>query len=94
MTLTKRKYMQCKQRMERVTKDKWDIKDCIYADRYIKACAIKELRRKLRMYHIPKRIAAYITMMCDFHFGCVETNDFLTQLKCYDKTLIINSIKD
>jgi hypothetical protein len=80
--------------MEKVTADKWEMSDCRYVDRYRKECAIKALRRKLRTLSIHKKVVRYVIMMCDFHFGSDETNDFLMQLKCYDKALTINQIED
>lgn len=59
----------------------WKHDDCIRADRHIEHEALTALEGHLKS--LPKPLAEFVRVCASAHFGSVETDTMLTQLKCY-----------
>lgn len=59
----------------------WDLSMCRAADNLIKTVVMANLEAAI--LHIPYRTREYVQLMVSCHYGSVETDEYLTGLKCY-----------
>lgn len=60
----------------------WNIEECVAADRLIKQATLSNAANWIAK-HVHQDAQAYLKDMLNFHFGSVETDLFLTQIKAY-----------